>query len=329
MNARLNYIFLLSIVLFSCSDDLDSISNDLRLRNKGADMPVWVRGNLASGKMIVFLHGGPGDCAMCYRYYLEPIEKDYAVAYWDQRNAGSSSGNVDVNTLTYTQFLEDTELVVKLLRNQYPNTKLYLVGHSFGVELGWQFLTSKQNQDLVDGFIAVNGTFSSYRWLYHMREFILSEADDNMEAKAFAEQHVINPEDILNYDWQKLYRYMLDVGGNPVHVMSDTGFVLDYALNSPNLTFGQFANGKHFSSVTNTDGLTFERGPLLSNINIPVGLFWGKKDGVIPFAIAAETQALLENTTSEVVTFDESWHEPFISENAKFIQEVKGFLQKH
>jgi pimeloyl-ACP methyl ester carboxylesterase len=332
MKIRSIIVLGISILLSACSDDtLTKVSRDLVLRHKGADMPIWIRGNLSSGKMILFLHGGPGDCAMCYRYYLKPIEQDYAIAYWDQRVAGSSAGVVDVKTLTYQQFLEDTELVVKLLHEQYPGKKIYLMGHSFGVELGWQFLTKPGNQQQVSGFIAVNGVFSSYRWLHNVREFVLREAElsGNHEAREFATQNVLTPENILDYDWVKLYRYMIDVGGNPLHVLSDKAFVLDYALNSPNLTFAQFTNGKHFTNVTNTDGLTFEKGPLLANVTVPVGLFWGKKDGVVPFPVAMETSVLLTGTTSTIVEFEESWHEPFISESNKFGEEVKGFIGGH
>lgn len=327
--------FLIVIVgvglLTGCTGDDTKIEADLRLRHKGADMPVWVRGNVASGKILLFLHGGPGDCSMCYRYYLKPVEEEFGVAYWDQRIAGSSSGVVDVQTLNYKQFLEDTELVVSLIRQQFPESKIYLMGHSFGVELGWQFITTGNNESQVEGFIAVNGIFSSYRWLDLMRDWVIREATiaDHSEIKAFAEANVITPENITSYPWEKLYRYMYDLGGNPVSVYSDAGFVTNYVLASPNLTFAQFTHGKHFDQVVNTDALTFEKGSLLQNVTIPVGLFWGEKDGIVPYEMATETKAALTSTTAEIVTFSESWHEPFITENAKFVGSVIAFLRKN
>lgn len=39
-------------------------------------MPVWVRGNIASNKLVLYLHGGPGDCSICYRDYLQTIDKE-------------------------------------------------------------------------------------------------------------------------------------------------------------------------------------------------------------------------------------------------------------
>lgn len=328
---RLLFI-LIALAFLACSDNDElNLKRDIRLRHKGADMPIWVRGNIASGKLLLFLHGGPGDCSMCYRYYLKAIEEDYAVAYWDQRIAGSSSGKVDVSTLTYEQFLEDTELVVDLLRNQFPGARIYLMGHSFGVELGWQFLAKPANEAKVNGFIAVNGTYSSYSWLFNMRKWVLEKADErnDSEATSFAIQNPLVAESIISYPWEDLYRHMMRLDGNPVSLYSDNSFVINYAFFTPNLPFAVFTHGKHYGTVTNTDGLQFEKGDDLSGIQIPVGLFWGEKDGVVPVAVAEETNALLVRTTRDLVRFENSWHEPFVTENEKFIKATKAFLDNH
>ncbi|WP_035361959.1 hypothetical protein [Dyadobacter alkalitolerans] len=89
------------IWLFSCQDKDAYPREDatLFLRHKGANMPIWVKGNSQPNKIVLFVHGGPGDCAMCYRYYLKDLENDVMMAYWDQRVAGASSGKVDTATL--------------------------------------------------------------------------------------------------------------------------------------------------------------------------------------------------------------------------------------
>ncbi len=325
--------FLLILILLSaCNDEGDlNVTRDLRLRHKGADMPIWVRGNMASGKLILYLHGGPGDCAMCYRYYFKELESTYAVAYWDQRIAGSSSGNTDVSTLTYAQFLEDTELVIDLLRQQFPDVDIYLMGHSFGVELGWQYLAKTANQAKVKGFMVVNGIYSSYRWLYNMREWVLARATElnDLDAKNFALENPLEEESILSYPWIELYRHMYRLDGNPVSLYSDASFVSNYVFFSPNLTFAQFTHGKHYGDVTESDGLVFEKADDLQNIGIPIALFWGEKDGVVPVAMAHETYDLLTQTSRELVLFTESWHEPFVTENKKFITATRLFVDNH
>jgi pimeloyl-ACP methyl ester carboxylesterase len=326
----LSYALGLLLLVTGCGKEETKVQHDLHLRHKGADMPVWVRGNVASRKIVLFLHGGPGDCAMCYRYYLKDLERDVAVAYWDQRIAGSSSGKVDPSTLTYEQFGEDAYYVVKLLKQQYPQAEVYLLAHSYGVELAWEFLTRKpEHQQMVKGLMAVNGTFSNYRWLHQMREWVLREARqrNNTDAEAFALANPVTPQTLLTLEWHRYYRYMLDLDGNPVSLYDDRKFLLEYLFASPNTALGQFSHGSAYSGFDKTQLLQYDRSALLPGVRIPVTLFWGRKDGVVPIEIAYETQALLTNApTKELVTFDESWYEPFVSEKDKFVREVLRFV---
>lgn len=323
-------LFFVFVALTACEkSDVADTERTLYLRHKGADMPIWVRGNLASNKLVLFLHGGPGDCAMCYRHYLKGLENDVAVAYWDQRIAGASSGKVDVRTLNYEQFGEDAYYVVKLLKEQYPNTRIYLLAHSFGVELAWQFLTTNENQKLVSGLMAVNGTFSTYRWLVQMREWILREArvQNKTEIINYVEANPVTRENLGTYKWPELYKRMLELDGNPVSIYDDKSFVLKYVFASPNTALAQFSHPKSYNDYGDHEIRTYEKGPLLKNIEIPVGLFWGKKDGVVPIEVGYETRDLLTKTTPTFVTFEQSYHEPFISETDRFVAEVLKFVK--
>ena len=42
------------ISLFGCTKTGQMVSDDLRLRHKDADMPIWVRGNMESRKIVRF-----------------------------------------------------------------------------------------------------------------------------------------------------------------------------------------------------------------------------------------------------------------------------------
>ncbi|MFC5409733.1 alpha/beta fold hydrolase [Larkinella bovis] len=317
-------------VFASCEkNDVTDVEQTFYLRHKGADMPIWVRGNVQSDKIVLYLHGGPGDCAMCYRYYLQALEKTVGVAYWDQRIAGSSSGKVDPKTLTYEQFGEDAYYAIKLLKERYPSAKIYLLAHSFGVELAWQFLTTNDNQQIVNGLMAVNGTFSTYRWLYQVREWVLQEAkrQQRSEIEKYALDHPITAENLPTYNWEELYRRMVDLGGNPVSLYDDKKYVLNYLFATPNTALGQFTHGKAYEEYGKTEIRTFEKSSQLRQIRIPVALFWGKKDGVVPLGVASETRTLLTATTSKLVTFENSWHEPFVTETDRFVEEVLDFVK--
>jgi hypothetical protein len=49
------------------------------VKRLGAFMPVWVRGNVDSGVMIVFSHGGPGDTSQyAHKFgFFRELEKRY------------------------------------------------------------------------------------------------------------------------------------------------------------------------------------------------------------------------------------------------------------
>jgi pimeloyl-ACP methyl ester carboxylesterase len=316
--------------LFSCSDDTTDVKDTFYLRNDGADMPIWVRGNLDADKIVIFFHGGPGDCAMCYRYYLKGMESEVAVAYWDQRIAGSSAGNADPASLTYEQFGEDAFYAVSLLRQQYPGKKIYIMAHSFGVELAWQFLTTGENQKMVNGLLVVNGTFSNLRWMEIMRDWVMKEATARQDNKIleFAETHPVN-NTTVNDVWVDYYRKMLDLGGNPLSLYENKKFVLNYVLFSPNTAMSQFAHGKAYKDYSEKVLFTFDKTDDLSKITLPVKFLWGKKDGVVPIEVGNETEQLLTNTTVDWTVFENSWHEPFVSENDKFIEAALGFVKSN
>ena len=83
------------ILLASCQkEELWYEGDYFFLRHKGADMPIWVRGNTQSNIFILHLHGGPGGSSIdegVEKVYL-PLESDYAMVYWDQRGSGASQG---------------------------------------------------------------------------------------------------------------------------------------------------------------------------------------------------------------------------------------------
>ena len=322
-------LFTLSLVFVSCSDDPAEVTDTFYIRNEGADMPVWVKGNLASDKIILYVHGGPGDCSMCYRYYLKGLEEEVAVAYWDQRIAGSASGKVDPATLNYAQYTEDLFYVVSLLTQQYPAKKIYLMGHSFGVELTWQFLTTANNQDMISGALIINGTFSNYRWMDVMRDWVLREAAEQLHAEAleFANNNPVTQENIQDLDWVSYYRYMLDLGGNELSLFSNKKFLINYALFTPNTTLAQFSHGKGYENYYDFEMFNYDTSDKLGMVTIPVAFLWGEKDGVVPIEIGYETEDLLVNTTVEWTVFEDSWHEPFVSETDKFIDAALRFVQ--
>lgn len=321
---------LLACVQLSCTRLDPVISETLRLRHQGADMPIWVRGNFESRKLLLFLHGGPGECSICLREYFAGIEAEMAVAYWDQRISGSASGTAGPETIRYTQYAEDLELVIRLLQRQYPGAQIYLFGHSFGVELAWQFLTTGQQQDLVRGAILLNGTYATYDWLKAVEAWMLREADrqGDTEALNYVQSHPVRRETMRQTDWGAWYSRMFRLGANPVWPTDDPGFRFRRWFRSPGSPTSQWANTSRYDRYYAEEIFTFDRSEQLGQIRIPIGLFWGLRDGIMPAALAQETLRRLPGPV-DYVEFPDSWHSAFHTETEAFTRAVLAFAERH
>ena len=138
MKTKIILLFITAIILASCTKtDFLSDGDYYHLDNDGAKMPLWVTGNLESDVILVTVHGGPGDTGMDFHIStgFKSLEKDYGIAYWDQRFSGIAQGDPNVSTLNADQFIEDTEKMVELIKYHYPGKKLFLLGHSWGGQL--------------------------------------------------------------------------------------------------------------------------------------------------------------------------------------------------
>jgi pimeloyl-ACP methyl ester carboxylesterase len=155
-------VFLLSLLL-QCQREEITISiqadDTFYVENNGASMRVSVKGNTASGKIMLIVHGGPGGSSFLYHTKkMESLfEPHYAVAYWDQRTSSASQGAVNKETVTLPQFGDDLKKVFQVLKYRYGTaTKVYLMSHSWGGMVATQFLTTGTNQELVAGWIFAN-----------------------------------------------------------------------------------------------------------------------------------------------------------------------------
>jgi len=145
------------------------------IERANAKMPVWVRGNISSSIFLIYIHGGPGGSGIAQSLFevspgdgnfnqassLHALESDYAVVYWDQRNAGMSQGTADPNDSRIEDFGEDLALVVRTLRARYPVRHLFLLGASWGHSVALSYMTLidgwKDNQSKINGYIIYQG----------------------------------------------------------------------------------------------------------------------------------------------------------------------------
>lgn len=143
--------------MISCKKENFYDGDHFFIKNAGAEMPVYIKGNIASKTFILFVHGGPGSNASLVSFLpvAKELENDYAFVYWDQRGSGLSQGNPD-RYVYREQFVEGLDLVVEGIKLRHNNPGIVIYGVSWGGALGSAYLSTGNYQDKITGFICVN-----------------------------------------------------------------------------------------------------------------------------------------------------------------------------
>src|SRR5690606_1117315 len=130
----------ISILLFlvSCSKQGNlgpHVYEQFHVAIEGSLLPVKVRGNTAPRKIILVIIGGLGGTGLDVSE-IDPgdwknnLEKDFAIAYYDQRGIGNTQGKIEESSINLNQYMEDIKAIVTVLRYRYKSCKIYMMGHS-------------------------------------------------------------------------------------------------------------------------------------------------------------------------------------------------------
>lgn len=78
--------------------------------------------------ITISLHSGPAAFLVDHALFKAVFEKEYLVVYFDQRGGEKSDECRDMTMLTTDQFVEDLDDVVDLIKMNYSNKKINLLG---------------------------------------------------------------------------------------------------------------------------------------------------------------------------------------------------------
>ena len=342
------YIYLLTLIsaLGACQHEeltTTGIAKDhFYFENRGATMPVYLEGNISSNKILVMIHGGPGDGSL---YYNTPeatdiAEKEFAIAYWDQRAAGISQGTtMNVNLRDYTN---DLKTLIVLLRNRYgAEKKIYLMAHSWGGLITPMFLQEGNNQSMVSGWIQVDGehnytmsdSLSRVNLLNYGREEIQSgrHTEDWQDIVNYCSTH--DPKD--NYSVSRKINgfahdsesYISQIAEGRSTSQNVKYFIRNYRY--PITTF--ISNGLYNNFVGEIDKQAYAENvsSKLNMITVPTLLLWGKYDFVCPVGLKDDITNRISSTDVNTVIFNHSGHSPMQNEPVAFWETVTGWVKSH
>ena len=345
-------ILLFSILNWSCGRtefNLSPTADDFFfLKNKGAEMPIWVQGNTSSKTFVILLNGGPGGSSFIYNELFKPVtdplEEQYGMVYWEQRSSGSTQGDFLPEHMTPEQYVEDLEKVIALLQNKYgSDVGIFLMGISWGGYLSAAYLSKAENQLPIKGWINIVGPHN------------LAKTSNVSKVKLlpFAQQQVnlANPEPLWQeiIDWcavnDSIYNKTTFEEFNSLAVQAELqiqdsltmemspaslGSQLSFVFTSP---FNAYALSTNQSNIRDSELIELAvRQPLdsqLSNIQTPTIIFSGNFDQIVPHEFLAEQFDLLGSLDKQIFLFEKSGHGLISNETAQFLVLTQNFIEQH
>jgi pimeloyl-ACP methyl ester carboxylesterase len=342
---------LLSICLTSCEKfDLEENADTFfHVQSENAVLPVWVRGNTASQKFILFVNGGPGltsiDVALIdLLKWKDGLEKDFALVYYDQRGCGNVQSNLSRDDISIGHYVRDLDAIIEVLKTKYEKPDIILMGHSFGSYVSMEYLQNTDFQTKITAWVSIDGAFNfdtNLSWQYK-RSFLESIANEELTS-GNETQHwqnaldwLSNTPEINTREQKKQWQDFIGRPGGiilPADELEITGReLLKIGFDSPYNIFPAYfsSNLEILNEVLNNEveGKNFTAHA--ENIQIPSLFIWGKYDDLIvpQEGIIAYNRLGTSTDNKEFILFENSGHEPFLSEPILFEETVRSFIKK-
>ena len=346
MLSKLTIIALLlsALGIFSCSKEdlnLKDLNETIFVRHQKADMPAYIHGNGSEKVFLIILHGGPGGHGLQYRVnsMISEVEKNNAVVYFDQRGSGNSQGSYSEEEVNLDLLVEDVLALAKLIKAKYgADSKLFLMGHSWGGTLGTATLLKEQ--DDFSGWIDVDGDHDP-KGVYEEYKVVLKELADEQIALGNSVAHWQAVIDLvqtvgLNFNLEDYFKL------NATAHRGEAQLTEDQVVNEIKADYGEDTQSQNRITFTwNKIGISkildvnigiWENLSLtdrLPEIKIPSLVLWGKYDLVVPTVNAQEAFDHLGSSDKEIFIFEKSAHSPMFNEPALFADKLIEFINSH
>ncbi|HEX2925744.1 MAG TPA: alpha/beta fold hydrolase [Ruminiclostridium sp.] len=120
-----------------------NFQNAGKVRINGFDIWYKEAGIKNSKPPVIVVHGGPGMSDYYFHNYLNFLEKDQKVYYYDQRGSGNSEIKPDLSLYSMDNMVKDLE---QFRKDVVKEDKVSLVAHSFGGMVALEYMKKYEKQ---------------------------------------------------------------------------------------------------------------------------------------------------------------------------------------
>jgi pimeloyl-ACP methyl ester carboxylesterase len=240
--------------------------------------------------------------------------------------------------MNLNQFIEDLDRLVDKIHHLYPNSRLFLLGHSWGGCLGTAYLTDSLRQSKIAGWIDVAGAHNNIKGDSLSAEWV----------KDFAHQKIALGEEVRYWKhalrwYDKHPRFASDAMGHYNFVRKSKGYQfvegdslgLNPCYTTRDLLRSPLGYAAYYLNYYNTLNSLIISGldltPQMKNITLPSLIIWGDKDGIIPVEMAYEAYHAIGTDISkkDVIIFENTAHTIYYEQPYGFVKAVKEFLHSN
>jgi pimeloyl-ACP methyl ester carboxylesterase len=297
-----------------------SIAEIAYRRLGGLDQWVMIRGESVGNPALVLLHGGPGlSETSLFRYFNAPLEKSFTLVYWDQRGAGKSfRRDIPRSSMTVERFVADLDELVDAVCERLARSKVAIFGHSWGSVLGP--LYAARFPEKVEAYVGSGqiGDWAAAESATYA--FALAEAERLGKRRVVKKLRAIGPPP---HTAESLWTQRTSLSRLEGRMRPRALWTLaQAALGGPESSILDLPGGlRGFRFSLETMWAEVSRLNLIElapALEMPVFFFLGRNDHWVPTETSLAYIDALTAPSKELVWFEESGHEPFMDEPAKF-----------
>jgi pimeloyl-ACP methyl ester carboxylesterase len=286
----------------------------------GVDQWVMIRGESIANPPLILLHGGPGFSEThFFRHFNAPLERSFTVAYWDQRGSGKSfDRNIPKSSMTVEQLLGDLDELVDAVRERLGKDKVAIFGHSWGSALG--VLYAARFPEKVAAYVGSGqlgdwpaSELASYAYVF-------GEAERRNDRKTVMKLRAIGPPPhTAKQLWVQRLALVRAEGHMSGASLWELGRIVFGGAETSIFDLPNIVRGALFSvDAMWAEVSALNLGEAVPVLRVPVFFFLGRHDHWVAPETSTAYFDVLTAPSKRLVWFEESGHEPFMDEPAKF-----------
>ena len=287
-----------------------------------------LRGQDRSKPVLLFLSGGPGGSQLVTaRHCFADLERDYVVVTWEQPGAAKANGAISADDITLDTYLSDGAAVTGLLREEFGQDRIYLMGESWGSALG--LMMAREHPEYYRAFV---GTGQMIDFLETERidyQMALEDARRTGNRKLVDKLEEQGPPPYKSGVALKTNAYLSPLYGTSARTGQLHGATFSTMDGLYGVEYGLLDKVSFFWGLYRTfDSFYGKLYPIdlrqcAAEQQIPIHIFHGRYDYNAPAGLVEDYYARLSAPRKSLVYFEHSGHNPWQTENELFIDHVR------